>query len=113
MDNFKSTTSLEDAVAEAEFIQESIPGALELKQDLYCTLGNMVDPDVVIASSTSGLPMTDIQARCATPERTIVAHPFNPPYLLPLVEMIGGKKPALERSPGANSFIKRPGRPLW
>ncbi len=48
MDNFKSTTSLEDAVAEAEFIQESIPEALELKQDLYCTLGNMVDPDVAL-----------------------------------------------------------------
>jgi len=54
-------------------------------------LGDIVDANVVIASSTSGLSMTDIQAECATPERTVVAHPFNPPYLRPLVEMIGGE----------------------
>ena len=59
---------------------------------MYPKLGDIVDPRVVIASSTSGLSMSDIQARCATPERTVVAHPFNPPYLLPLVEMIGGEK---------------------
>jgi carnitine 3-dehydrogenase len=92
LDNFKWTTDLNEATASAEFIQESIPEVLELKQKLYQTLGDMVSDQVVIASSTSGLSMTDIQALCATPERTVVAHPFNPPYLLPLVEMIGGKK---------------------
>ena len=91
-DNFKWTTDLADSVAQAEFIQESIPEVLELKQTLYEELGELVDPRVVIASSTSGLSMTDIQAKCATPARTVVAHPFNPPYLLPLVEMIGGEK---------------------
>ena len=90
--NFTWTTDLADSVAQAEFIQESIPEVLELKQNLYEALGELVDPRVVIASSTSGLSMTDIQAKCATPERTVVAHPFNPPYLLPLVEMIGGEK---------------------
>jgi carnitine 3-dehydrogenase len=49
-----------------------------------------VPENVVIASSTSGLPMSDIQADCRTPERTVVGHPFNPPYLLPLVEIVGG-----------------------
>jgi carnitine 3-dehydrogenase len=92
MDNFKWTTDLEESVKDAEFVQESIPEVLELKQILYEKLGEFVDPRVVIASSTSGLSMTDIQALCATPERTVVAHPFNPPYLLPLVEMIGGEK---------------------
>jgi len=92
MDNFKWTANLEESVADTEFIQESIPEVLELKQSLYQKLGDIVDPGVVIASSTSGLSMTDIQARCGTPERTVVAHPFNPPYLLPLVEMIGGEK---------------------
>ncbi|UCH39661.1 MAG: 3-hydroxybutyryl-CoA dehydrogenase [Gammaproteobacteria bacterium] len=91
-DNFSWTTDLAEAVAEAEFIQESVPEVLELKQELYRTLGDIVDAEVVIASSTSGLSMSDIQAKCSTPERTVVAHPFNPPYLLPLVEMIGGKK---------------------
>ena len=91
-DNFKWTSDLRESVAEAEFIQESIPEVLELKQNLYKELGELVDPRVVIASSTSGLSMTDIQAKCPTPARTVIAHPFNPPYLLPLVEMIGGEK---------------------
>jgi carnitine 3-dehydrogenase len=96
MSNFSWTTSLQEAISGAEFIQESIPEVLELKQDLYRKLGDLLDPNVVIASSTSGLSMTDIQARCSTPERTVVAHPFNPPYLLPLVEMIGGDKTSKE-----------------
>ena len=94
LDNFSWTTALEEAVSEAEFIQESIPEVLALKQALYQQLGNIVDQRVAIASSTSGLSMSDIQSRCSTPERTVVGHPFNPPYLLPLVEMIGGKATA-------------------
>ena len=89
-DALRCTDDLGAAVAEAEFVQESAPENLALKQALYAELGALVPDDVVIASSTSGLTMTEIQARCPTPERTVVAHPFNPPYLLPLVEMIGG-----------------------
>ena len=110
MDNFKWTHSLEEAVASAEFIQESVPEIIELKQNLYATLGEMVNPNVVIASSTSGLSMTDIQANCATPERTVVAHPFNPPYLLPLVEMIGGEKTSKETVEWAEQFYKAAGK---
>jgi carnitine 3-dehydrogenase len=91
-DRLTLTTDLAAAVAGAEFVQESAPERLEIKQALYERLGTLVPPEVVIASSTSGLTMTDIQARCATPERTIVAHPFNPPYLLPLVEIVGGAR---------------------
>jgi len=89
--NLTITDNLETAVAGTGFVQESAPERLEIKQELYRHLGEMVPPDVVIASSTSGLPMSDIQARCPTPERTVVGHPFNPPYLLPLVEVVGGK----------------------
>ncbi len=96
LDNFQYTTDLAEATKDAEFIQESVPEVLKLKQGLYKTLGDIVDANVVIASSTSGLSMTDIQANCATPERTVVAHPFNPPYLLPLVEMIGGENTSAE-----------------
>ena len=110
MDNFKWTSSLEEAVANAEFIQESIPEALELKQHLYQKLGEIVDPNVVIASSTSGLSMTDIQANCSTPQRTVVAHPFNPPYLLPLVEMIGGEKTSPEAVDWTERFYKVAGK---
>lgn len=90
LDNLRCTSDLADAVAEAEFVQESAPENLDLKQKLYEKLGRMVPANVVIASSTSGLPMSDIQAKCVTPERTVVGHPFNPPYLLPLVEIVGG-----------------------
>ena len=86
------TSNLEEAVANADFVQESAPENLELKQRLYMRLGELVPENIVIASSTSGLPMTDIQARCPSPQRTVVGHPFNPPYLLPLVEVVGGDK---------------------
>ena len=110
MDKFSWTTSLREAVEKTEFIQESIPEVLELKQSLYQTLGELVDPDVVIASSTSGLSMTDIQASCSTPERTVVAHPFNPPYLLPLVEMIGGEKTSPQTVAWTEQFYKTAGK---
>lgn len=109
-DDMICTTDLEDAVGDAEFVQESVPENLELKQGLYEQLGRLVPPDVIIASSTSGLSMTDIQARCATPERTVVAHPFNPPYLLPLVEMIGGEKTDPEAVAWAAAFYRLSGK---
>ena len=84
-DNLSCTTNLADAVKGAEFIQESVPENLALKQKIFAQLSEIVPENVVIASSTSGLPMSEIQAHCSTPQRTVVGHPFNPPYLLPLV----------------------------
>jgi carnitine 3-dehydrogenase len=110
LDNFRWTTDLADATHEAEFIQESVPEMLPLKQALYKTLGEIVDARVVIASSTSGLSMTDIQANCATPQRTVVAHPFNPPYLLPLVEMIGGEKTSPQTVEWSEKFYRCAGK---
>ena len=91
-DRLTITDNLQEAVAKAEFIQESAPERLELKQKLYEQLGEWVSQDIVIASSTSGLTMTEIQEHCSTAQRTVIGHPFNPPYLLPLVEIVGGKK---------------------
>ncbi len=110
LDNLRCTTDLAEACEAAEFVQESIPENLELKQALYEKLGELVPADVVIASSTSGLSMTDIQARCSTPERTVVAHPFNPPYLLPLVEMIGGARTDPETVAWAAAFYRASGK---
>jgi len=106
MDRLRCTSDLADAVADADFVQESVPEVLEIKQTLYENLGSLVPEDVVIASSTSGLSMTDIQACCPTPERTVVAHPFNPPYLLPLVEMVGGEKSSPEAVAWAVEFYR-------
>ena len=83
--------NLHEAIKNVDFIQESAPEILNLKQNLYKELGKTVPKNIIICSSTSGMKMTDIQALCKTPERTVVAHPFNPPYLLPLVEIVGGK----------------------
>jgi len=104
------TDRLEDAVGDAEFVQESAPERLELKQKLYEKLGALVPADVVIASSTSGLMMTDIQALCPTPERTVIGHPFNPPYLLPLVEIIGGRKTTPAAVGWARDFYAHAGK---
>jgi len=92
LDRLTVTDDLNVATREAQFIQESAPERMEIKQALYEILGRITPPEVVIASSTSGLTMTDIQIKSATPERCVVGHPFNPPYLLPLVEVIGGDK---------------------
>lgn len=110
IDRLKLTDRLDDAVRDAQFVQESAPERLELKQQLYERLGNVVPVDVVIASSTSGLMMTDIQVLCPTPERTVIGHPFNPPYLLPLVEIIGGKKTSPEAVVWARDFYAHAGK---
>ncbi|OED35235.1 3-hydroxybutyryl-CoA dehydrogenase [Chromatiales bacterium (ex Bugula neritina AB1)] len=90
--NLTVTDNLETAVSNAQFVQECAPERLELKQALYTRLDKYVADDIVIASSTSGLTMTDIQKDCNSAHRTVIGHPFNPPYLLPLVEIVGGKK---------------------
>lgn len=78
------------AVRDADFIQESAPERLELKQALLSEADAHSRPEVVIGSSTSGLLPTQLQAHMARPERLVVGHPFNPVYLLPLVEVCGG-----------------------
>ena len=92
LDRLRVVHDLDAAVEGAGFIQESAPENLAMKQALYHRLGRIVPETVVIGSSTSGLMMTDIQANCETPGRTVIGHPFNPPYLLPLVEIVGGEK---------------------
>ena len=109
-DRLTVVSDLNKAVQGAEFIQESSPERLELKQALYARLGEIVPREVVIASSTSGLMMTDIQATCPTPGRTVIGHPFNPPYLLPLVEIIGGKQTLPEAVTWARDFYEVAGK---
>ena len=110
IDNLTCYTDLETAVDGAQFIQESVPEVLALKQSVYQMLGDTVPDNVVIASSTSGLPMTEIQADCSTPHRTVVGHPFNPPYLLPLVEIVGGENTAIEAIEWLVDFYKAAGK---
>ncbi|MEP0359741.1 3-hydroxyacyl-CoA dehydrogenase NAD-binding domain-containing protein [Tateyamaria sp.] len=110
LDRLRIVTDLEQALKGVEFVQESGPERLEIKQALYAQMGAILPPSVVIGSSTSGLMMSDIQADCPTPERTVIGHPFNPPYLLPLVEIVGGKKTAPEAVAWAGDFYKIAGK---
>ena len=82
----------ESAVKGADFIQESASENEALKRQLHARIDAAAPPEVVIASSSSGLLPSRFQADCKHPERVLVGHPFNPAYLLPLVEVLGGKK---------------------
>ncbi len=110
LDRMQISFDLRETVSEAEFVQESAPEILPVKQSLYERLGALVPSDVIIASSTSGLTMTDIQTRCATRERTIVGHPFNPPYLLPLVEIVAGRHSSREAVAWGQEFYRFAGK---
>jgi carnitine 3-dehydrogenase len=110
LDRLKIITDLQQAVEGAEFIQESAPENLAVKQALYEQLGKLAPKNVVIGSSTSGLTMTEIQAKCTTPERCVIGHPFNPPYLLPLVEIVGGDHTDRDAVDWANAFYEIAGK---
>ena len=88
------TTDLQVMARQADFVQENIPEQLPLKQRMLAEVSRHAAADVIIASSTSGLTPTDLQRDMTAPERFLVAHPFNPVYLLPLVELVGGDKTA-------------------
>ena len=81
-------TSIPDAVAGAIWIQESVPEQLALKQKMYQTLQAHCDPAAVLGSSTSGFKPSELQAGALRPEQIMVCHPFNPVYLLPLIEVV-------------------------
>ncbi|RLV48232.1 3-hydroxyacyl-CoA dehydrogenase [Nocardioides mangrovicus] len=80
-----------EAVAEADLVIECGPERVDLKRELFAQLDAAARPDVVLASSSSGIGPSQFQDACAHPERVLVAHPFNPPHLIPLVEVVGGR----------------------
>jgi 3-hydroxyacyl-CoA dehydrogenase len=111
LDRLIFTTSLDTALASADWVQECGPERLDFKQDLYRNMDAFLAPDVIIASSSSGLTMTDIQAKCEKhPERCVIGHPFNPPHIIPLVEIVGGAKTSEETIARAMSFYAALGK---
>ena len=84
--------SIAEAVNDADLVQESVPERLDLKHKVLCEIDAHAPPQALIGSSTSGLKPTDLQTPLRHPDRLVVAHPFNPVYLLPLVEIVGGEK---------------------
>ena len=105
--------TLEECVARADFIQESAPERLDLKIELHAKISAAARPDVLIGSSTSGLLPSAFYADARHPERCVVGHPFNPVYLLPLVEVVGGQKTAPDAVQAAMAVYRSLGmRPL-
>ena len=110
IDNLTVEHDLAAACAQADFVQESAPEDLELKRTLLADIDAVTPVDVVISSSTSGFGMSEMQVRCVHPERTVVGHPFNPPYLIPLVEVVGGTATSAEVVAWTSEFFRRAGK---
>jgi 3-hydroxyacyl-CoA dehydrogenase len=105
------TPKIEAAVVGADLVQENGPERLDFKQKLYGQLDDLLPPEVIIASSSSGLTMSEIQLGCRShPERCVIGHPFNPPHLVPLVEIVGGAKTSEETIQRVAEFYKSIGR---
>jgi carnitine 3-dehydrogenase len=96
--------SIADAVNDAQWIVESVPERLDIKQKVFAEIEAAAPASAIIASSTSGIMPSDLQAQMKTPNRLLVAHPFNPVYLLPVVEIVGGKKTSAEAISRAMEF---------
>ena len=92
LSKIKGVKTIEEAAKDADFIIESLAENLELKQSIFKQLGEICAENIILASNTSGLSPTDIAKNVKYPERVVIAHFWNPPYLLPLVEVVPGSK---------------------
>lgn len=98
------------AVEGATFVQESVPERVELKHELYAAVEPALDADAVVASSASGLTLNELQGGWADPSRLVLGHPFNPPHLIPLVEVMGNERTAPGVVAAARAFYESVGK---
>jgi 3-hydroxyacyl-CoA dehydrogenase len=105
------TPDMPAALRGADFVQENGPERIDFKKKLYRQLDELLPADVIIASSSSGLTMSEIQSDCRLhPERCVIGHPFNPPHLVPLVELVGGAKTSEATIERATEFYTQLGK---
>ena len=104
--NLKIIDTLEEAVKNSDFIQENVPERLQIKKTVLKNISKVAPKNTIIASSSSGLLPSKLQSGCINPQRFIIAHPFNPVYILPLVEIVKGNKTSKIYINRANSFYK-------
>jgi 3-hydroxyacyl-CoA dehydrogenase len=105
------SSDLPTALRGVDLVQENGPERLDFKQKLYKQLDELLPPDVIIASSSSGIKMSDIQSGAALhPERCVIGHPFNPPHLIPLVEVVGGTRTSEQTVQRAIAFYNSIGK---
>ncbi len=95
-DRLSFTSDMKEALAQADFVQENAPERPDFKMKLFADMDAATPPDSIIASSSSGITPSVMQSKCQRPERVLVGHPFNPPHIIPLVEVVGGTKSSHE-----------------
>ncbi|WP_447982362.1 3-hydroxyacyl-CoA dehydrogenase NAD-binding domain-containing protein [Achromobacter kerstersii] len=98
------------ALADVDFVQENAPEREDFKIDLFARMDAILPPHVIVASSSSGLIMSRLQSRCQHPERFVIGHPFNPPHLIPLVEVVGGDKTSADTIDRSITFYQAMGK---
>jgi 3-hydroxyacyl-CoA dehydrogenase len=104
------TLDMKAALSEADLVQENGPERPDFKIKLFADMDAVTPADSIIASSSSGLTMTVIQSGCSRPERCVIGHPFNPPHMIPLVEVVGGAKTSTETVRRAIEFYASIGK---
>jgi 3-hydroxyacyl-CoA dehydrogenase len=109
-DRLSFTSNMKEALSNADFVQENAPERPEFKIKLFADIDNATPPGSIIASSSSGITPSVMQSGCKRPERVLVGHPFNPPHIIPLVEVVGGSKTAPEAIQQAMAFYAAIGK---
>ena len=109
-DRLTFTPDMKAALAQADFVQENAPERPEFKIKLFADMEATLPVDSIIASSSSGITPSVMQSKCKHPERVLVGHPFNPPHIIPLVEVVGGAKTAPEAIKQAMAFYASIGK---
>lgn len=108
--NLSAGTAFEDTVAAADIVIESAPENMEFKQDLFARLDAIAQPETVLASNTSGLSITAVATRATHPERILTTHFWNPPHLMPLVEVVRGARTSVNIAEDVRDLLRRCGK---
>jgi 3-hydroxyacyl-CoA dehydrogenase len=109
-DRLTFTSDMKEALSEADFVQENAPERPDFKIKLFADIDDVTPSDSIIASSSSGITMSVIQSDCKHPERCVIGHPFNPPHMIPLIEVVGGNKTSPEAIQQAMAFYAAIGK---
>src|SRR5712675_1175247 len=109
-DRLTFTTDMKEALSKADFVQENGPERPDFKMKLFADMDEAAPADTIIASSSSGITPSVMQSKCKRPERILVGHPFNPPHIIPLVEVVGGAKTSPDAIKRAMAFYASIGK---
>lgn len=110
LSRIRMTTSVSDAINDVDYVQESTAENYEVKKSIFKQMDAKADENVILASSSSALLMTEIQKSTKKPQRCMIVHPWNPPHILPLVELVGGKATSKETIEMVRKFMLELGK---